>query len=66
MLVWILIPHQRTANESSDLTGLDTEDEEVLEEEGVTGKKEEVEEGEGNEKGSEEDEPASTITCSTV
>jgi hypothetical protein len=37
MLAWILIPHLRTANESSDLTGLDTEDEEVLEKEGVTG-----------------------------
>jgi hypothetical protein len=28
-----------TANESSDLTELDTEDEEVLEEEGATGRK---------------------------
>jgi len=33
-----------TANESSDLTELDTEDEEVLEEEGATGEEEEEEE----------------------
>jgi hypothetical protein len=33
-----------TANESSDLTDLDTEDEEVLEEEGVTGEGEEEQE----------------------
>jgi hypothetical protein len=66
MLACVLIPHLRTANESSDLTGLDIEDEEVLEEEGVTGEKEEEEEGEGNEEGSEEDEPLSTMTWSTV
>jgi len=46
MLAWILIPHLWTGNESSDLTGLDTEDEEVLVEEGVTGEKEKEEEGE--------------------
>ena len=33
-----------TANESSDLTDLDTEDEKVLEEEGVTGEEEEEDE----------------------
>ena len=33
-----------TANESSDLTDLNTEDEEVLEEQGVTGEEEEEEE----------------------
>jgi len=66
MLAWILIPHLRTANDSSHLTGLDTEDEKVLEEEGVTGEKEEEEGGEGNEEGSEEDEPLLTITWSTV
>ena len=52
-----------TANESSDLADLDTEDEEVLEEEGVTGEEEEEEEEgneeEGNEEGNEEDEPVS-------
>jgi hypothetical protein len=35
---------ENTANESSDLTDLDTEDEEVLEEQGVTGEEEEEEE----------------------
>jgi hypothetical protein len=48
-----------TGNESSDLPDLDTKYEEVLEEEGVTGEEEEVEEGEGNEEGNEEDEPVS-------
>ena len=48
-----------TGNESSDLPDLDTKDEEVLEEEGVTGEEEELEEGEGNEEGNEEDEPVS-------
>jgi hypothetical protein len=61
-----------TANGSSDLPDLDTEHEEVLEEEGVTGEEEEEEEGneeegneeegneeEGNEEGNEEDEPVS-------
>ena len=43
-----------TANESSDLTDLDTEDEEVLEEEGATA--EEEEDGEDNQEGNEEDE----------
>jgi len=71
MLAWILIPHLRTANESSDLTDLDTEDEEVLEEEGVTGEEEEEEDGEGNEEegneeGNEEDAPVSTMTWSTA
>ena len=46
-----------TANESSDLTELVTEDEEVLEEEEVTGVEEEEEEG--NEEGNEQDEPVS-------
>jgi len=54
-----------TANESSDLADLDTEDNEVLEEERVTGEAEEEEEderneGEGNEVGNEEDEPVSS------
>jgi len=54
-----------TANESSDLPDLDTEDNEVLEEEGVTGeedeaKEEERNEEEGNEEGNEEDEPVSS------
>jgi hypothetical protein len=56
-----------TANGSSDVPDLDTEHEEVLEEEGVTGEEEEEEEGneeegneeEGNEEGNEEDEPVS-------
>jgi len=48
-----------TANDSSDLTELDTEDEEVLEEEEVTGEEEE-EEG-GNEEWNDEDEPVSKI-----
>jgi len=49
------ISEEDTANESSDLTDLDTEDKEVLEEKGVTGEEEddkEEEEGkeeEGNE-----------------
>ena len=54
-----------TANESSDLTDRDTEDEEVLEEEGVTGEKEEEEDGSedaGNEEDNEGDEPVSTMT----
>jgi hypothetical protein len=41
------------------LPHLDIEDEEVLEEEGVTGEEEEEEEEEGNEEGNEEDEPVS-------
>jgi len=45
---------ENTADESSELTGLDTEDGEVLEEEDVTGE-EEVEE-EGNEKEGNEEE----------
>jgi hypothetical protein len=53
-----------TASASSDLPDLDTEDDEVLEEEGVAGEEEaeEEEEGneeEGNEEGNEEDEPVS-------
>jgi hypothetical protein len=52
-----------TANDSSDLTELDTEDEKVLEEEEVTGEEEEEdeeeEEEEGNEEGNEENEPVS-------
>jgi hypothetical protein len=52
-----------TANESSDLTELDTQDGEVLEEIEVTGKEEEEVEGnekEGNEKkGNEKDETVS-------
>jgi len=44
-----------TANESSDLPDLDTEDAEVLGEEGVAGEEEEEEEEERN----EEDEPVS-------
>ena len=52
------------ANESSDFPDLDTEDDEVLEEEGVTGEEVEEEEEEsneedGNEEGNEEDEPVS-------
>jgi hypothetical protein len=71
MLVWILIPHLRTANESSNLTDLDTEDEEVLEEQGVTVEEEEEEEEEGNEEegneeGNEADETVSTMTWSSV
>jgi hypothetical protein len=56
-----------TGNESSDLPDLDTVDNEVLEEEGVTGEQEEEEEEEeerngeeGNEEGNEEDEPVSS------
>ena len=54
-----------TGNESSDFPDLDTEDQEVLEEEGVTGEEEEDEEEEEeegvecNEEGNEEDEPVS-------
>jgi hypothetical protein len=50
-----------TANESGDLPDLDTEDKEVLEEEGVFGEEEEEkeEEEERNEEGNEEDEPVS-------
>jgi len=53
-----------TANESNDLPGMDTEDEELLKEEGITGEEEEDEEEErneeeGNEEGNEEDEPVS-------
>ena len=56
-----------TANKSTDFPDLNTEDEEVLEEEGVTGEQEEEEEGneeegneeEGNEERNEEDEPVS-------
>ena len=53
-----------TANESINLTDLDTEDEEVLGEEGATEEEEEEEEVEGNEEegndeGNEEDEPVS-------
>jgi hypothetical protein len=66
MLACILIPHLRTANESSDLTDLDTEDEEVLEEEGVTVEEEEEDEEEGNEEGNEVDETVSTMTWSSV
>ena len=45
-----------TANEGSDLTDLDTEDEEVFEEEEVTGEEEPEEEAEVNEEdGSEEE-----------
>jgi hypothetical protein len=52
-----------TANESSDLTDRDTEDEEVLEEEGVTGEEEEEgTEDAGNKEENEEDEPVSTMT----
>ena len=54
-----------TANESSDLTDRDTKDEEVLEEEGVTGEEEEEEEGNedaANEEENEDDEPVSTMT----
>jgi hypothetical protein len=77
MLAWILIQRdacvdtdptstEDTANESSDLPDLDTKDEEVLEEAGVTGDEEEEEEEdeegneeEGNEEGIEEDDPVS-------
>ena len=51
-----------TANESSDLPDLDTEDGEVLKEEGVTGEEEEgveTNEEEGNEEGNEKDGPVS-------
>jgi hypothetical protein len=50
---------EHTGNESSYLADLETKDEEVLVEEGVTGEEEEVQEREGNEKGNEEDEPVS-------
>jgi hypothetical protein len=56
------ISAEDTANESRDLPDLKTEDEEILEEEGVTGEEEEEEDGneeEGNEGGNEEDEPVS-------
>ena len=41
------------------MTELDTEGEEVLEEEEVTGEEEDEDEGEGYEEGNEEDEPVS-------
>ena len=49
---------EHTANESSDLPGLDIDDKKVLEEEGVIGEDEEEkeEEEERNEKGNEEGE----------
>jgi hypothetical protein len=56
------ISAEDTANESRDLPDLNTEDEEVLEEEGVTGEEVEEEDGneeEGNEEGNKEDEPVS-------
>ena len=57
------ISAEGTANESSDLTELDTENEEVLEEEEVTEEEVKEEEGEqeqeGNEEENEEDEPVS-------
>jgi hypothetical protein len=72
MHAWILIQRhacvdtdstsaEDAASESSYLPDLDTEDEEVLEEEGVTGEEveDEEEEKEGNEEGNEEDEPVS-------
>ena len=57
---------RRRANTQGDAC-VDTEDEEVLEEEGVT--REEEEEGKeeaGNEEENEEDEPVSTMTWSTA
>jgi hypothetical protein len=56
------------ANESSDLTDRDTEDEEVLKAEGVTGVEEEEEGNEeaGNVEENEEDEPVSMMTWSTA
>ena len=59
------ISAEDTANESNDLPERDTEDEELLKEEGITGEeedeeeKERNEEEEGNEEGNEEDEPVS-------
>jgi hypothetical protein len=61
------ISAEDTANESRNWPNLNTEDEVVLEEEGVTGEEEEEEDGneeegneeEGNEEGNEEDEPVS-------
>jgi hypothetical protein len=55
-----------TANESSDWTDLDTEDEEVLEEEGVTEDEEEEEGEEGNEEGNRKMSRFQTMTWSTV
>jgi len=54
-----------TANGSSDLPDLETEDNEVLEEEEVTGEEKEEEadernQGDGNEEVNEEDEPVSS------
>jgi len=59
------ISAEDTANESNDLPDMDTEDEGLLKEEGITGEEEEDEEEdrnveeEGNEEGNEEDEPVS-------